>query len=170
MAFSEYINFNKTDKISSKINLKLQHHGPTFAKGGHKERAVYHVTERRFISPWCKLSVQKKVRKLVFTIIKIIWQPNKPSILIPCQGHDFMISYLTSGILTSNHVNSKSLRTINSFNYHSTLILPQHVHNGTFCQSFCKQNFYFNPIISKHKRNELKKDFDLLRSAIFPDL
>ena len=26
-------------------------YGPTFAIGGHKEHAVYHVRERRFISP-----------------------------------------------------------------------------------------------------------------------
>ena len=33
---------------------RLQKYGPTFAKGRHKECAVYHVRERCFISPWCK--------------------------------------------------------------------------------------------------------------------
>ena len=32
--------------------------GPSFAKGGHKEHAVYHVRERRFISPWCKHPIE----------------------------------------------------------------------------------------------------------------
>ena len=39
--------------------MLLFQYGPTFAKGGHKEHAVYHVRERRFISPWCKHSIVK---------------------------------------------------------------------------------------------------------------
>ena len=31
--------------------LSWPRYGPSFTKGGHKERAVYHVRERRFISP-----------------------------------------------------------------------------------------------------------------------
>ena len=33
---------------------QLGQYSPTFAKGGHKVHAVYHVRERHFISPWCK--------------------------------------------------------------------------------------------------------------------
>ena len=32
----------------------LNQYSPTFTKGGHKERVVYCVRERRFISTWCK--------------------------------------------------------------------------------------------------------------------
>ena len=31
--------------------ITIKEYGPTFTKGGHKERAVYHVREWRFISP-----------------------------------------------------------------------------------------------------------------------
>ena len=45
---------NKTKEFGFLPNSPVSEYGPTFGKGGHKERTVYHVRERRFISPWCK--------------------------------------------------------------------------------------------------------------------
>ena len=43
----------KINSIPRYLQICCQY-GPTFTKGGHKERAVYHLRERRFISTWCK--------------------------------------------------------------------------------------------------------------------
>ena len=47
-------NLVQKNQFYSKILQICCQYGPTFTKGGHKERAVYHLRERRFISTWCK--------------------------------------------------------------------------------------------------------------------
>ena len=47
----------------------MSQYSPTFAKGGHKERTVYHVRLWHFISPWCKHPIDKSTRFILVVIV-----------------------------------------------------------------------------------------------------